>query len=380
VWFIDDAGKLLQAVERAASAPRLAVDLEGNGMFAYRTRICTVQLAWEGAAGIEIAIVDAIACDPAALKSLLESPAPLKIVHDVAFDGRLLRERGVRLDHVHDTALCAAYTGRSATGLASLLSSELGIEVDKSMQLSDWARRPLDAESLAYLSSDVAHLLSLDTVLWEAVRALGVEDEASTETAYRLRAAWEEVPEAEPFVRIRGLDQQDDAGKAALRELALAREALAKARDVPPFRVATDAMLSQLARRRPPTVEQVIEGLGPSGDEATARACFQALQEGVRKGRLDEEHATLIRRPPFDRRATERTRRREKRLAAWRQAEAGRRGVDAQVVLPGHCLRRLASGPQATAPDVAELDGLGESRGCRYAEQLAALLAETDKG
>ncbi|HEY6461110.1 MAG TPA: ribonuclease D, partial [Polyangiaceae bacterium] len=78
-------------VDEACHAERLAVDLEASGMFTYRANICTVQLAW-GASEQQIAVVDALAVPVEGLAPLLGGDGPVKIVHDVAFDARLLAE------------------------------------------------------------------------------------------------------------------------------------------------------------------------------------------------------------------------------------------------------------------------------------------------
>ncbi len=55
-------------------------------------------------------------------------------------------------------------------------------------------------------------------------------------------------------------------------------------------------------------------------------------------------------------------RQREVRLIAWRRAEAKRRGVDEQVVLPGHCLKDAVESDVETVEDLARVPGLGAFR------------------
>ncbi len=161
--------ELARLLREAAAAPRLAVDVEASGMFAYRARPCTLQFAWSGAASI--AVVDALSVSVALLVVLLGETGPVKIVHDVAFDARLLAEQHVILGNVHDTAIAAHMLGRNATGLASLLGSELGLHIDKTMQHHDWRKRPLDDGMLHYLTEDVAHLEALESKLGRAREA-----------------------------------------------------------------------------------------------------------------------------------------------------------------------------------------------------------------
>jgi ribonuclease D len=150
---VADERALSQVIESAAAASRLAVDIEASGMFAYHARPCTVQLAWGEPA--QVAVVDTLATPIAPLGALLGPRGPVKIVHDVGFDARLLGEAGIELGNVHDTALAARMLGRMATGLASLLDAELGIHVSKTLQHHDWRIRPFDERLLAYLATDV---------------------------------------------------------------------------------------------------------------------------------------------------------------------------------------------------------------------------------
>ena len=129
-------------------------------MFAYRARPCTVQLAWDE--GGQVAVVDTLATSIAPLGELLGPDGPVKIVHDVAFDARLLAESGIALANVHDTAVAARMLSRLATGLATLLDVELGVHIGKAMQQHDWRLRPLDDRMLEYLAADVVHLEALE--------------------------------------------------------------------------------------------------------------------------------------------------------------------------------------------------------------------------
>jgi len=370
---VDTAGAFDRIAREISACERVGVDIEGNGLFVYRARICTVQLAWQGDDGIHAAVIDALAVDPRVLKPLLESARPIKVIHDIAYDARMLHRAGVTLRQVHDTALTATFLGRRSTGLSALLQSELGISVDKGMQLSDWTRRPLDSEALAYLSADVEHLLALDDRLWSEACAAGIDGEVTTETEHRLRSAAEPERVASPaFVRIRGLERLDDPGRAVLMRAAQAREQLAQERDVPPFRVTSDAKLLAMAKSRPCTDEQVRALIG--SDDGVVQAMLAAVREGVEAGKLDAQSEALLARPPFDRAAVDTRKRREKRLTSWREAEAKRRGVHEQVVLPGHCLRRLAEGDALTEERIAALEGMGQARAARYAAALSALL------
>src|SRR6478672_2860400 len=177
--------ELERVARRLARSPRVAFDLESNGMHAYRATACIIQLECEG----EVIIIDSMATSLLPMGELLSSPDTEKIVHDVAFDARILAEAGVFLANARDTSLAARMLSRPATGLASLLESELGVHIDKKMQQHDWGERPLTSAMLTYLAGDVVHLSELADRLFARVVERGIADEVEEETRYRLAQA-----------------------------------------------------------------------------------------------------------------------------------------------------------------------------------------------
>ncbi|HEX3770814.1 MAG TPA: ribonuclease D [Polyangiaceae bacterium] len=359
-----------------ARAERVAVDIEASGMFAYRAEPCTVQLAWDG--GQAVAVVDVLATPVKALAPLLGVEGPVKIVHDVAFDARLLAESGVTLGNVHDTSVAARMLSRQATGLASLLDAELGIKISKTLQQHDWRERPLDESMLAYLAADVAHLEALDRKLWSELEAHDIEEAVLEETRYRLasaaEAASDPAPAPPPYARVKGAHRLSERELAALRAIAEVREQEARRRDVPPHQVASADALLAIARARPTSVDALARLRGaatPEGREF-ATALLRALAGAGDHIPEDERaHFEPARIPAEE---AKRRREREARLTAWRRAEAKRRGVDEQVVLPGHCLKDAASPHVRSPADLARVPGIGAFRIARDGEAMATAL------
>lgn len=375
---ITDEEDLARVAARLEGIPRIAVDLESNGMFAYRAVACIVQIA----AGDEVFLVDALATRLVPLASLLASPVTEKLVHDVSFDARILAESGVRLANVRDTSIAARMLGRTATGLASLLSSELGVSIDKKMQHHDWSMRPLDRAALTYLAGDVVHLGGLADRLFGEVRERGIADEVEEETRYRLgqaiAAADSEDPRP-PYVRLKGIERAPARDLPILRHLAEARERHARDLGVPPYKVLTPDVLFAIAAAKPEDEAALSRIRGAMGGRR-ARALASDVLDSVLCGLEDE---TI---PPEDRRwfdkpripgAIIRARRsREQRLTRWRKEEAKRRGVDEQVILPGHCLHDLADVTEPSLDTIAKVPGLGAFRVARYGDALVRVLAD----
>jgi ribonuclease D len=367
---VEDAAALRACALDAGAASRVAVDLEASGMYSYRARLCTIQLAWDP----EVVVVDALTAPVAGLAVLLGRDGPVKIVHDVAFDARVLAEADVELGNVHDTAIAARMLGRTATGLASLAQGELGVPLEKSMQHHDWRRRPLDALMLAYLADDVVHLHALEQKLWAEVVQRGIDAEVLEETRYRISCAIEGArqPSGPAYLRVKGVDRLGERERAALRVIAELREREAERRDVPPHRVASADALLSMAKTRPGTFVELVRIRGIDVSEG-ARDFLEQVARAIKTAPAvlpDDERAALERpRPSPD--AMKRRRAREARLAAWRKAEATRRGVDEQVVLPGHCLQDAVDLPSVSVDELARIPGMGAFRVERDGQAMA---------
>lgn len=370
---VDRAQTLSSVVERASRAPLVALDVEGNGLFAYRARLCTVQLAWRERDHIQVAVIDTLSVPPGPLAALLGDEGPPKLLHDLTFDARMLLESGVRLGRVRDTSVAARMLGRKATGLASLLASELGVTVEKELQQHDWSRRPLGERELGYLSADVFWLEALDERLAREVDALGIRDEVESECAYKLDTALAPASDKRPaYLRIRGAEALSPQELAILRRVADAREEIACKWDVPPFKITSNDLLLELAKKRPSSRRDLRALRGASGRVMSiADALLAAVKQGIDDGEIPE-HERVVR-PRLDRAAIAERRERESRLLTWRRAEAAHRGVDEQVVLPGHCLQAIAGGGALDDESIARIPGLGRARAERYASILAAL-------
>jgi ribonuclease D len=368
----DELAPLLRAVE---GARRIALDAEGNGLFAYRSRLCTLQLGWEQDGDVHVAIVDTLKVDAAALSDLLGPSGPVKLLHDCTFDVKLLADANVTLSRVRDTSVLARMLGRKATGLASLLASELGIVVEKHLQQHDWSRRPLEPREIAYLADDVRHMMALYDKLAGEAQALCIEEEVETECAFKVQGALAPPRERRPaYLRIRGSEKLDPAGLAVLRRLVEERERIAAEWDQPPFKVASNDWLLSIAHARPASegdLRRIRGSFSPRLLGAAGR-WVAVIRAGLSEGDVPPESADEVR---PDRAALAARRAAEKRLTVWRRTEAVSRGVDEQVVLPGHCLQELAALGTSALADIGAVPGLGEKRHQLYGEKLAALLA-----
>ena len=244
--------------------------------------------------------------------------------------------------------------------------------LDKSLQAQDWGARPLTERSVRYLADDVAHLLALDDRLWAEATATDIVPEVIEETAYRLAAAERAIREPDPrpaFARVKGAEALTRSELTVLRRVAMAREAEALRLDTPSGELVPSAVLVAIARARPTTLRDLACIRTPVARLDAARVASRPRAGGARwhPGRrpFPEDAAWLEPRrlPPA---AVKARRERESRLSAWRKVEAKARGVNEQVVLPGHCAAEIATSDPGDLDALANVAGFGAFRVARY--------------
>ena len=143
--------------------PVVAVDTEAMGLVHGRDRLCLVQLS--GGDGVcHLVQIAKDQRDAPRLKAMLEDPATLKLFHFARFDVALLRnDLGARTAPLYCTKIASklvrTYTDRH--GLRDLCREQLGIDVQKGQQSSDWGAAELTDAQRLYAASDVLHLHAL---------------------------------------------------------------------------------------------------------------------------------------------------------------------------------------------------------------------------
>lgn len=156
-WVTSD-DELVAMVGRLAEAEVIGLDVETNMA---NGALCVVQLA-----GPERTyLVDALRIESfAALGPLLGADGPTKLIHNARFEREVLGQYGLELGGVTDTiALSRAKHPEDGVrhDLKSVCERELGHTLDKTMQRSDWTRRPLRPEQVEYAALDAEVLLPL---------------------------------------------------------------------------------------------------------------------------------------------------------------------------------------------------------------------------
>jgi ribonuclease D len=305
--------------------------------------------------------------DLAPLGALLADPARETVLHAAENDVIQLRHQfGWSVGRLYDTQVACFVLGIKPYSLAGILEARFGVVLDKGLQRSDWARRPLDPAQTAYAVEDTCHLLDLARELQAKAREAGREEEIALECRRIAERDWEPEPfDPEAFRKMEGARDLAPASLRLLRDLYLLRNEEAERRNRAPYRVAADGALVALAR-----------ALGRRPEKGVPEAFWQRY--GRRVGKLAEQARRQGPLPPPRRRkrgeagepAPADVKAVFERLRRWRARAALERGVETWVVARNELLLKVALARVAT---LADLEPLLEP--FRFREYGAAILA-----
>ena len=222
----------------------------------------------------------------------------------------------------------------------------------------------------------------MENKLWTELTDRDIEEAVLEETRYRVGCAQRAVQSPNswpPYVRIKGSERLSACALAVLRVLADVREREAERLDVPPQHVLSNDTLMTIARSGVTDRAAIarVRGVVASPYGVALAASLADAAAGAGSHVPDADRAWLER-PSIAVEVAHSRRRREDRVHAWRKAEAQKRCVSEQVVLPGHCLRDLAHAEVQTVEDVACVLGIGEFRIRRDGEAIVRALRSAD--
>lgn len=377
VAYVDTPEGLGRLAQRLLGERVIAVDTESNSLFAYRERVCLIQIS--SAHGDFL--VDPLAIgDLAPLAPVFAEVGIVKVFHDAEYDILALkRAHPFEFASVFDTKVAAMSLGRQSLGLAAALSEHFGVQIDKRLQRSDWGARPLTEEQKQYARLDTHYLIELGQRLRVQLVEAGAIHLLEVASECRRLAGLVPVPRSfdpDAFASLRGAETLDPSGRRRLRELFSMRERIAADRDLPPFKVLHSDMLVEIARRAPSSSADLtgIPGFFPKLIERFGGAVMSALRRAERLRPINDlprgDGDGALRLSPAQRRAYD-------RLRAWRKSAAASRRIEASLVLPRGVLEALATlRPRPRDADGLLASGLLEPwRVVHYGDGILAALA-----
>lgn len=243
------------AARVAAGTGPVALDAERASGFRYSQRAYLVQLRRAGAGS---ALVDPIPTGDLGVLDDAIGDAEW-VLHAATQDIPCLREVGLRPRRLFDTELAGRLLGFARVGLAAMTTEVLGVNLRKEHSAADWSTRPLPADWLVYATLDVELLLDLRDALAQQLVADGKDEWARQEFAALVDAP-PAPPRVDPWRRTSGMHATRRPRQlAVVRELWLARDAIARSRDIAPGRILPDRAIVDAAAKQPTSPADLVK-------------------------------------------------------------------------------------------------------------------------
>ncbi|GHO43603.1 HEAT repeat domain-containing protein [Ktedonospora formicarum] len=197
--WIEHPEQLQQAIEMLKNAPVVAIDAEfmqvrsrsfdgGSSI----PRLSLLQIAIDN----HCFVIDTLRLkNLSPLNAIVSDPAVAVLLHGAGADLRVMAERGIFVAHYYDLeATSRSIFGQHESSLAAMLWRAFNMRLDKSLQRTDWTRRPLPPAMVAYAARDAEVTLALYYWLEQHFHAILQRHE--NDGQYEEVAPW-----IEPFLR-----------------------------------------------------------------------------------------------------------------------------------------------------------------------------------
>jgi ribonuclease D len=241
----------------------IAVDAERASGYRYSARAYLIQIKRQA----EIFLIDPIAFlgSPliAQLNEIIQSD--LVILHAATQDLPCLREFGLDPKRLFDTELGARLAGLPKVGLGALCEEFCQVTLAKEHSAVDWSQRPLLDEWLNYAALDVELLIEI----YQKLEILLKEQKKLEWALVEFQSILDAPPapaREDPWRRTSGMHKVRKREQlAVVRELWLARDAIAAKIDVAPGRLLSDNAITELAVHVPKSPKSFNKTLRPIG-------------------------------------------------------------------------------------------------------------------
>jgi ribonuclease D len=314
----------------------IAVDTEGDSLHCYFEKLCLIQIAL----GAQNVLIDPL--EPLDFSRFNTLLARRRIIlHGCDYDLRMLR-RGIKFTpgEVFDTYLAARLAGLKEVGLASLVKELFGIDLPKSSQKANWAKRPLTQTMIEYAINDTLYLVELAERLTERLYALGRWSWFRESCLKAISAAAEDrEKDPERIWKIPGSAGLEGLSLAVLKVLWHWRDGEARNADRPSFQVLRNEELVELAKSASEAHVRIPQSIQGSRRKRLNSALQQAL------ALPESEWPPRIKLPRS--RPTSEQEERFEHLKNRRDRVAEGLNLDPGVVAPRQALERISREPEA---------------------------------
>ncbi len=248
--YIDNDSSLSEMVDKCLKQSAIVLDTEFIRTDTFYPRPALIQVY----DGNQVYLVDPLAItnfEP--LKTLFRAQSTVKVMHSTSEDMEVF---SCLLDCIPtplvDTQIAASLAGMEySLSYQKLVAAVIGQSLDKAETRSDWLQRPLSDRQLHYAVDDVLWLLEVYKRLMQQLTELGRVDWLQEECENLVLRAENPAPYSEYYLRVKAAWRLDAPSLNVLRSLCIWREQVAREKNVPRNRIASDAALLEMAKFRP---------------------------------------------------------------------------------------------------------------------------------
>jgi ribonuclease D len=278
---ITSSSQLSKICQSLRAKDYVAVDTEFMRDKTYWSKLCLVQLASDG---IE-AVVDPLAnIDLEPLWELARDQSVVKVFHAGRQDVEIFYNLAKTIPlPLFDTQIAAMVCGfGDSVSYDNLVRKLTGEQIDKSSRFTDWARRPLSDQQLAYGLADVTHLRVVYKHLIQELESSKRHSWLEEELAILTSTSTYTMSPEKAFERVKSKPKSKRA-MAILMEISAWREQEAQRLNVPRNRVLKDDALVEISSFNPQkpadleTMRAVPRGFNHS---KSAAGLLQAVERG----------------------------------------------------------------------------------------------------
>lgn len=314
-----------------------AVDLEADSMHSFQEKVCLLQFTY----GEKTVLLDPLAVpDLSPLRPVLADPSIRKIFHAADYDIRcLFRDFEIEINGLFDTMIACQLLGEERVGLADILAKYFEVTLDKKYQRADWSKRPLPPEMCHYAAEDTRHLHQLAAILEaqlvEKDRLWWAQEEFELMEQARFR-----IHEGPAFLRIKGAGTLPPRSLAVLENLLQWRDAEARRRDCPAYKVLGNKLFLNVARQCPQTLAELkkVDEFAPRLVERYGKAVLQQVVAAMELADSD-----LPQFPRSERRLRDvEAEKRMTLLKRWRTAKAKQLELDPGILINNGLLETVS--------------------------------------
>ncbi len=245
ILFIDTNEALLAVSKTLATKAEFAFDTEFDRFWReYGFKLFLLQIY----DGDKCYLIDPLAIeDMKPLWQIFEDHNICKIAYACSEDIQILKINNCSPKNIYDIQIAAKFYNHSGNSFSDLAADILNISLDKSMQRSNWRRRPLDVAQQIYASNDVVFLLKLKKHFLAQTISLPVEEMLQEENII-----CESVVVTEYTVKLspKQMIKYGSYLQKVLLYIFEIRNQVAQAYNIPPSNIATDTTLEDILNNK----------------------------------------------------------------------------------------------------------------------------------